>query len=57
MQAQLSKNRVNTRLTEVMTRLSTGKAINRAEDDAAGLSISNKLHARLSGIISCPNKC
>ena len=43
----LSKN--NRRLNEVLLKLATGKRINRASDDAAGLSISEQLNAQVRG--------
>lgn len=54
-QARFSQNRLNIRLEGVMTRLSTGKRLNKAEDGAAGLSISNKLSGRLAGLHSSLN--
>jgi flagellin len=42
---------VNNRgLTKTMEQLSTGKRINSASDDAAGLSISNKMTAQIRGL-------
>lgn len=55
MQARLSQNKLNIRLENTMTRLSTGKRLNKAEDGAAGLSISNKLSARLTGLNTALN--
>jgi len=55
MQARLSQNKLNIKLEGVMTRLSTGRLINRAEDNAAGYSISNKLNSRIHGLNSALN--
>ena len=42
---------VNNRgLSKTMEQLSTGKRINSAADDAAGLSISNKMTAQIRGL-------
>lgn len=48
--AQLSLNKINNQLAENQLRLSTGLRINRAEDDAAGYSIGNKLRSRVAGL-------
>ncbi len=48
--AQFSLNQVNRDLGENQLRLSTGKQINKAEDDAAGFSIASKLGARIAGL-------
>ena len=50
MDSQLSLNRVNRNLAENQLRLSTGLRINRAEDDAAGFSIANKLDSRIAAL-------
>ncbi len=42
----------NQRLSSVLERLSTGKSINRASDDAAGLSISEQLNSQIRGFKS-----
>ncbi len=42
----------NNRLSSVLEKLSTGKRINRASDDAAGLSISEQLNAQIRGFKS-----
>lgn len=49
-QARFSGNRVNLRLGEVMTRLSSGRTINRAEDGAARYSIATKIDVRVHGL-------
>lgn len=48
--ARFSLNLINRRLAETQLRLSTGLRINKAEDDAAGFSISVKLSARIAGL-------
>ncbi len=48
--AQFSLNQTNRQLADTQLQLSTGKQINRAEDDAAGFSIASKLGARVSGL-------
>jgi flagellin len=48
--AQLSLNRVNRDLANSQERLTTGKKINKAEDDAAGYSIATKLKSRAAGL-------
>jgi len=48
--AQFSLNKINKNLSETQLRLSTGKKINKAEDDAAGFSIAAKLSSRIAGL-------
>jgi flagellin len=48
--AQQSLTVNNRGLTKAMEQLSTGKRINSAADDAAGLSISNKMTAQIRGL-------
>ncbi len=48
--AQLSLNRVNRDLGNSRERLTTGKKINKAEDNAAGYSIATKLRSRVAGL-------
>jgi flagellin len=48
--AQLSLNRVNRDLANSRERLTTGKKINKAEDNAAGYSIATKLKSRVAGL-------
>ncbi len=48
--AQLSLNRVNRDLANSRERLTTGLQINKAEDNAAGYSISTKLKSRVVGL-------
>ena len=48
--AQLSLNRVNRDLANSRERLTTGLKINKAEDNAAGYSISTKLKSRVAGL-------
>jgi len=45
-----SLNNINTQLSKHQTALSTGKRINSASDDPAGLSIASKLLARSEGL-------
>ena len=45
-----SLNKSNATMQESMQRLSTGKRINQAGDDAAGLSISAKLRAQVDSL-------
>jgi flagellin len=52
LQAQLSLNNLqstNRTIGQIQEKLSTGKRINRAEDDSAGYSIAAKLRARVRG--------
>lgn len=48
--ARFSLDKINARLGKTQLRLSTGLRINKAEDDAAGFSISSKLTARIAGL-------
>ena len=48
--SQLALNRVNRDLSNSRERLTTGKRINKAEDDAAGYSIATKLKSRTAGL-------
>ncbi len=48
--AQDSLMKVGRSLSTAMERLSTGKRINSAKDDAAGLSISNRMDAQIRGL-------
>lgn len=48
--AQLSLNRINERMAENQLKMSTGKRINKAEDDSAGYSIATKLRSRIGGL-------
>lgn len=50
LESQFSLNKINKNLSETQLRLSTGKRINKAEDDAAGFSISAKLSSRIAGL-------
>lgn len=47
-----SLNKTNRELSKVLNRLSTAKRINRASDDAAGLSISERLRSQTRGFKS-----
>lgn len=48
--ARFSLDKINKELGRTQLRLSTGLRINRAEDDAAGFSLSAKLGARIAGL-------
>ncbi|MCW9705341.1 flagellin [Fodinibius salsisoli] len=48
--SQLSLNQVNKQMAENQMKMSTGKRINRAEDDSAGFSIATKLRSRVGGL-------
>ena len=48
--AQDSLMKVGRSLSTAMERLSTGKRINSAKDDAAGLSISNRMDSQIRGL-------
>ena len=48
--AQLSLDRVNRDLSNSRERLTTGKKINKAEDNATGYSIATKLKSRVAGL-------
>ena len=48
--AQRNLNKTNNALNVSMQRLSTGNRINSAKDDAAGMQISNRLGAQISGL-------
>ena len=50
MTAQRYLNQATDQLNQSMERLSSGKRINSAKDDAAGLQISNRLQAQMSGL-------
>lgn len=50
MNAQRQFNIVNTRQSKTTERLSSGYKINRAADDAAGLSISEKMRRQIRGL-------
>ncbi|MCD5410031.1 MAG: flagellin, partial [Clostridiales bacterium] len=42
--------RNNSKIAKTLERLSSGKRINRASDDAAGLAISEKMRAQVKGL-------
>lgn len=48
--AQESMRTSNLAMSQAMERLSTGKKINSAKDDAAGLAISNRMTAQIRGL-------
>ena len=43
-------NHTNTELNKTLNKLSSGYQINQAADDAAGLAISEKMHAQIRGL-------
>ena len=45
-----SLNMINRRLSVAQARLATGRRINSAEDDPAGLSMATRFHARVKGL-------
>jgi flagellin len=49
--AQRNLNASNSKLSDSITRLSSGMRINKASDDAAGLGISSKLTAQTKGLV------
>lgn len=50
LQSLFQYNKTNSALEKSLEKLSSGKRINRAADDAAGLAISNKLDAQIRGL-------
>ena len=50
LESRFSLDKINKELGVTQLRLSTGFRINRAEDDAAGFSISAKLSSRIAGL-------
>lgn len=50
LRANFNLNSVQQRLTASTTRLSSGYRINKAADDAAGMAISQKMHAQIRGL-------
>jgi len=48
--AQNASNKANLGLSQAMERLSTGKRINTAKDDAAGLAIATKMTSEIRGL-------
>jgi flagellin len=50
LESQFSLNKINKNLSKAQLQLSTGLKINKAEDDAAGFSISAKLSSRIAGL-------
>ena len=43
-------HRTEDKITTSLTRLSSGYRINKAADDAAGMAISQKMHAQIRGL-------
>jgi flagellin len=54
--AQDSLMKVGRSLSTAMERLSTGNRINSAKDDAAGLSISNRMDSQIRGLTMAVKK-
>lgn len=50
LRANFNLNSVQNKLTDSTTRLSSGYRINKAADDAAGMAISQKMHAQIRGL-------
>ena len=50
LRAQYNLNNINKDLDKTMVRLSTGKRINSAGDDAAGLAISSRMTSQINGL-------
>lgn len=50
LRANFNLNSVQAKLTASTTRLSSGYRINKAADDAAGMAISQKMHAQIRGL-------
>ena len=48
--AQYNLNNINRELEGTMARLSTGKRINSAGDDAAGVSIVSRMNSQINGL-------
>lgn len=55
LRANYNLNSVQARLTTSTTRLSSGYRINKAADDAAGMAISQKMHAQIRGLQRASN--
>ena len=50
MRSRSSLNRINKKISANQRKMATGRRINKAEDNAAGLSIATKLASRVSGL-------
>ena len=48
--AQLAQSRTNDAMETAMQRLSTGKKINSASDDAAGMAIAARMESQIKGL-------
>ena len=48
--AQFNLNKVNKEMEKAMEQLSSGKRINTASDDAAGMAISSRITSEVKGI-------
>ena len=55
LRANYNLNSLQDRLTASTTRLSSGYRINKAADDAAGMAISQKMHAQIRGLQRASN--
>lgn len=55
LRANYNLNSVQARLTASTSRLSSGYRINKAADDAAGMAISQKMHAQIRGLQRASN--
>ncbi|MBT2187757.1 flagellin [Sphingobium nicotianae] len=55
--AQNASAKASLGLSEAMERLSTGKRINSAKDDAAGLAISTKMTSEIRGLSAAARNC
>lgn len=57
MRAQFAMEASRKDLEEAMERLSTGKRINRAADDAAGLTMVTRMTSQINGLTAATKKC
>ena len=48
--AQYNLNKVNQQMEKAMEQLSSGKKINSASDDAAGLAIASRMESQIRGL-------
>ena len=48
--AQFFMSKANSEMESAMTKLSSGKQVNSAADDAAGLAISSRMTSQLKGL-------
>ena len=47
-------NSANNQLTNIFAQISSGKRINSAKDDAAGLAISDRMTSQINGVTPVP---